>query len=55
MKELKVRLVEEYRGNVNPERKYHLYDIKKQSECVQNLTKEEVEPIIKKFKLTLVK
>lgn len=54
MEELKVKILEEYRGNVNPERKYHLVDVSNGREAVGNLKKEEIKPIIDLFHLTLV-
>ena len=54
MEELKVRILEEYRGNINPERKYHLVDISNGREAVGNLKKEEIKPIIDLFHLTLI-
>lgn len=54
MKELKVRILEEYRGHVNPDRKYHLVDIETGKEPVGNLKKEEISNCINYFHLTLV-
>ena len=49
MKELKVRILEESRGHSNPERKYHLVDIKTGKEPISNLKKEEIENYINAF------
>lgn len=54
MKEVKVRILEEYRGHVNPDRKYHLVDIATGREPIGNLKKEEIEHYINAFRLTLV-
>lgn len=54
MKELKVRILKEYRGNVDPHRKYHLVDIETGKIAVGNLKKEEIEHYINLFHLTLV-
>lgn len=53
--EIRVKLIKEYRGNINPNRMYHLYDIDNQKECISNLLFEEIESKLKIFKLTLVK
>ena len=54
MKELNARILEEYRGNVDPDRKYHLVDMETGRIAVGNLKKEEIEHYINLFHLTLV-
>ncbi len=53
MKELKVRILEEYRDHINPERKYHLVDVETGREIIGNLKEEEIENYINAFHLTL--
>ena len=55
MKEIKVRIIEEYRGHVNPKRKYHLVDIETGKEIIKNLKEEDIGHYIKAFHLTLIK
>lgn len=55
MEEIKVRVVEEYRGNVNPERRYCLVDAETGKVIAWNLKKKEIPSCIDAFHLTLVK
>ncbi len=54
MKEIKVRILEEYRDHVNPERKYHLEDVESGREIIGNLKKEDIEKYVTAFRLTLL-
>lgn len=55
MKDIKVKILEEYRGHVNPKRKYHLVDIETRKEIIKNLKKEDIDHYIDAFNLTLIK
>lgn len=54
MKEIKVKVLEDYQGHMNPDRKYHLVDIENDKRLVGNLKKEEIEQCVNNFHLTLV-
>ena len=41
MEKINVKVLEEYRGHMDPERKYHLVDIETGREPIGNLKKEE--------------
>lgn len=51
---LKVKLIEEDRGHVNPERKYHFFDIDSGKYPVSNMIKEEVEHFASLFNLEII-
>lgn len=54
MEEIKVRVVEEYRGNVNPERKYCLVDVGTGKAVAWNLKRKEIVSCADAFHLTIV-
>jgi hypothetical protein len=54
MEKINVKVLEEYRGHMDPERKYHLVDIETGREPIGNLKKEEIENYANIFHLTLV-
>ena len=54
MEEIKVEILEEYRGNINPDRKFHLVNIETGKEPVSNLTEQEIEHYVNLFHFTLI-
>ncbi|MEZ3463553.1 MAG: hypothetical protein K1W23_15655 [Lachnospiraceae bacterium] len=54
MKRINVTVLEEYRGHIDPDRKYHLADIETGRELIGNLRKGDIENYVKSFHLTLV-
>lgn len=54
MKKINVKILEEYRGHMNPDRKYHLVDVETGRELVGNLKKEDIKNYVNSFHLTLV-